>query len=181
MSFAFRCVFLALLLLAPTVPASANQVNAIISQYSAAEFASAAATFKQRYPDRTVSARTPEQLAELDDAEVGQWLASGTRLLVVGVFGPEAERLRPLIDQHSTGERFIMHSDQALVALSRSAGNMLFANRDQAVRLGAEKPGGDLGDWVQALAAANPIQAQWIEARSYWLAGGSDNKRFSTL
>lgn len=175
MSFAFRCVCLALLLLAPTVPASANQVNAIISQYSAAEFASAAAIFKQRYPDRAVSARTPEQLAELDDAEVGQWLASGTRLLVVGVFGPEAERLRPLIDQHSAGERFILHSDQALVALSRSDGNMLFANRAQAVRLGAEKPAGDLADWVHSLAAANPIQAQWIEARSYWLAGGSDN------
>jgi len=175
MSFAFRCVALALLLLTQVAPVSASQINAIISQYSAAEFASAAALLKQRFPERTVSARTPEQLAELDDAAIAQWLASGRRLLVVGVFGAEVERLRPLIERHSMGERFIMHSDQALVAMSRTNDRMVFANRDQAVSLGAEKPAGDLDAWVQSLAAANPIQAQWIEARSYWLAGGSDN------
>ncbi|MFI8740480.1 hypothetical protein [Stutzerimonas zhaodongensis] len=74
MSFAFRCVALALLLLTQVAPVSASQINAIISQYSAAEFASAAALLKQRFPERTVSARTPEQLAELDDAAIVQWL-----------------------------------------------------------------------------------------------------------
>jgi len=166
---------LVLLCLAQSVPASADQVNAIISQYSAAEFASAAATLKQRFPNRTVSARTPEQLAELDDVAVAQWLASGTQLLAVGVFGPEVERLRPLIERHAPGERFIMHSDQSLVALSRTNNKAVFVSRDQAQRFGSDKPGDDLAKWVHALSASNPPQADWIEARSYWLAGGAEN------
>jgi cobaltochelatase CobN len=175
MSFAFRCVALVLLLLAQALSANAAQVNAIISQYSAAEFATASAILKQRFPDRTVSARTPEQLAALDNAAVGQWLASGTRLLVVGVFGAEVERLRSLIGRYGPAERFIMHSDQTLVAMSRSDGRSVFENRDQAARLGSEKPAGDLAAWVHDLSGKNPRQAEWIEARSYWLAGGSEN------
>lgn len=175
MSFAFRCIVLAPLLYLQVLTASASQLNAIISQYSAAEFASATAIFKQRFPDRPISARTPEQLAELDDAAIAEWLSGASTLLAVGVFGSEVERLRPLIEQHSRGERFILHSDQALVGMSRSAGRDVFSNRDQAVRLGAEKPGDDLAAWVRELGAENPDQADWIEARSYWLAGGSEN------
>ena len=174
MSIVFRWVGLALsLLLAPC--ALAGQVKAIISQYSAAEFASAVALFKQRQPDDIIDARTPEQLSEMDDARVAEWLQGGVTLLAVGVFGPEVERLRPLIEKHSSGDRYVMHSDQALVAMSRIDGKRVFRDRDQAMRLGAEKPGEDLAGWVRELGDANPDQAGWIEARSYWIAGGSEN------
>lgn len=174
MSIVFRWAGLVFtLLLAPLV--QAGQIKAIISQYSAAEFASAVALLKARQPDSIIDARTPEQLSEWPDARVAEWLEGGATLLAVGVFGPEVERLRPLIEKLSSGDRYIMHSDQALVAMSRIDGKRVFRDRDQAMRLGAEKPGEDLAGWVRALGDANPDQAGWIEARSYWIAGGSEN------
>lgn len=174
MSIVFRWVGLALSVLLAQ-PALAGQINAIISQYSAAEFASAVALFKERHPDEIIDARTPEQLSEMNDASVAEWLHGGATLLAVGVFGPEVERLRPLIEAHRTGDRYIMHSDQELVAMSRIGGKTVFRDREQAIRLGAEKPGEDLVGWVRELGDANPDQAGWIEARSYWIGGGSEN------
>ncbi|MFC3606983.1 cobaltochelatase subunit CobN [Stutzerimonas tarimensis] len=161
-----------LLALAPL--SLAAQLNAIVSQYSAAEFAAAVPLFNQTSPDQRISARTPEQLAELDDAEVRQWLEQGSMLFVVGLFGAEAERLAPLIAE-AAGDRLLLHSDQTLVALSRIDGRPLFANRAEAETLGGLKPEGDLGQWLVEQQALRPRQAAWIEARSYWLAGGSDN------
>ena len=156
-------------------PLFAGQINAIISQYSAAEFASAVVQFKHRVPGTDISARTPEQLSEMSDADVADWLGTGESLLVVGVFGAEVDRLRPLIQAHAAGDRIIMHSDQTLVVMSRFDGQRVFRDREHATRLGAEKPGDDLVGWVRELGDANPGQAPWIEARSYWLGGGSEN------
>ncbi|NKQ10544.1 cobaltochelatase subunit CobN [Pseudomonas sp. SST3] len=174
MSIVFRWVGLALSVLLAQ-PALAGQINAIISQYSAAEFASAVALFKERHPDEIIDARTPDQLSEMNDASVAEWLHGGATLLAVGVFGPEVERLRPLIEAHRSGDRYIMHSDQELVAMSRIGGKTVFRDREQAIHLGAEKPGEDLVGWVRELGDANPDQAGWIEARSYWIGGGSEN------
>ncbi|MBU3056143.1 cobaltochelatase subunit CobN [Pseudomonas indica] len=155
--------------------AAQARINAIVSQYSAAEFAAGAALFAQRYPQQAVSARTPEQLAEWDDAAVRDWLAQGSVLLTVGLFGAEAERLQPLLAEWTAGERFILHSEQNLVVLSRIGGRLVFASREEAEKLGAQKPSGDLAGWVREMAEAYPRQAEWVEARSYWLAGGSEN------
>ncbi|SDT25238.1 cobaltochelatase CobN subunit [Halopseudomonas xinjiangensis] len=151
------------------------RINAIVSQYSAAEFASAAGMFDASGAKLAVSARTPEQLTELSDAEIEQWLAEGTQLLVVGLFGPETERLQPLLQRWRGNDMFIMHSELHLVALSRSSGKPVFDTTEQARLLGAQKPGDDLAGWVSQLQQAHPQQAEWIEARSYWLSGGSDN------
>lgn len=172
-SFLFR-IGLAVLLLAGAPFCAAGQLNAIVSQYSAAEFAAAVPIFKQRHPGYSISARTPEQLAELDDSEVRRWLAQGSMLFGVGLFGAEAERLLPLIEQ-SPGDRLLLHSDQQLVIRSRIDGRLLFADRAEAEALGASKPSGDLAAWVTEQSALRPQLAPWIEARSYWLAGGSDN------
>lgn len=175
---------LALLVLASALPGNTTfaasqpagpQLNAIVSQYSAAEFAAAVALFKTQHPDYHISARTPEQLAELDEAGVRAWLATGTTLFGVGLFGVEAERLQPLLAEWDHGERFILHSDQALVTLSRIGGQRVFATPTEAEQLGAQKPAADLAGWVHELSTAHPRQADWITARSYWLAGGSEN------
>ncbi|WP_459703654.1 cobaltochelatase subunit CobN [Stutzerimonas marianensis] len=174
MSSSMRGLCAALLMLLAQ-PAFANQINAIISQYSAAEFASAAVRFKQRHPGITVAARTPEQLSEMNDVETAEWLASGDVLLVVGVFGAEVDRLHRLLQRPVPADRVIMHSDQSLVAMSRIDGQPVFRDAEHATRLGAEKPGEDLVSWARQLGDANPGQASWIEARSYWLGGGSEN------
>ncbi len=174
MSSSMRSLCAALLMLLAQ-PAFANQINAIISQYSAAEFASAVVRFKQRHPGITVAARTPEQLSEMNDVEAAEWLASGDVLLVVGVFGAEVDRLHRLLQRPVPADRVIMHSDQSLVAMSRIDGQPVFSDAEHATRLGAEKPGEDLVSWARQLGDANPGQASWIEARSYWLGGGSEN------
>jgi len=61
-------------------------------------------------------------------------------LLVVGVFGAEVDHLQPLIERYSTGERFIMLSDQALVAMSRTNDRMVFATI-RSVRRRRYRPG----------------------------------------
>ncbi|WP_439888050.1 cobaltochelatase subunit CobN [Pseudomonas sp. MBLB4123] len=155
--------------------AGAAQINAIVSAYSAAEFAAAVAQFQRQYPGQRVSARTPEQLAELDDAALAQWLDAGQVLFGAGIFGAEVERLRPLLGRAAAAELFVLHSDHGLVQLSRAAGRPLFASREEAERLGAAKPGGALAPWLQAQQREHPRQADWLSARSYWLAGGSEN------
>ncbi|UAW98684.1 cobaltochelatase subunit CobN [Halopseudomonas nanhaiensis] len=169
-------IFLLLFLFGLFWPALGHaRINAIVSQYSAAEFAAAAASFADSGAQVPISARTPEQLAELSDAEIQRWLNDGTQVLAVGLFGPETERLHTLLQRWPGKDLFIMHSEQRLVALSRSAGAPTFDNADQARLLGAQKPGNDLSKWVADMQRAHPQQAEWIQARSYWLAGGSDN------
>ncbi|MEX6503767.1 cobaltochelatase subunit CobN [Pseudomonas zhanjiangensis] len=174
MTSVIRGLGLALLMLAAPW-AVAGQINAIVSQYSAAEFASAVAQFSARAGHWQVSARTQEQLDELSDGEVRQWLAGGEVLLGVGLFGANVERLGPLLQQSDAAELFIMHSEQGLVRLSRSRGQPLFATREQAEQLGRAKPLGELASWVAEQQRRHPQQAPWIAARSYWQAGGIDN------
>jgi len=160
-------------LLAPW--ASAAQLNAIVSRYSAAEFAGAVAQFRQDNPYWQISARTPEQLAELDESALRTWLAGGEALLGVGLFGAEVERLGPLIGQVAPADSFLMHSDHALVQLSRSRGRALFDSRETVETLGRLRPRGELGGWIARQQSEHPRQAEWIAARSYWQAGGIDN------
>lgn len=108
-------------------------------------------------------------------AERREWLASGSSLRGVGIFGAEVERLRPVLTEAAPAERFILHSDQALVGLSRSHGRALFDSWATAERLGAVKLKDDLEVWLGEQRAAHPQQTEWIEARSYWLACGIDN------
>jgi cobaltochelatase CobN len=154
---------------------AAKRINAIVSQYSAAEFASAVAQFKQLNPQWRVSARTPQQLSNLGDPELRQWLDESQLLLGVGLFGAEAERLTPLLAQSTAAELLLMHSEHGLVQLSRSQGRRLFSSREQAEQLGRAKPEGELAAWVAQQQANYPQQAPWIAARSYWQAGGIDN------
>ncbi|MFD1690800.1 hypothetical protein ACFSHR_02245 [Azotobacter chroococcum] len=160
-------------LLAPW--ASAAQLNAIVSRYSAAEFAGAVAQFQQHNPHWQISARTPEQLAELDEPALRAWLGEGRALLGVGLFGAEVERLGPMLGQVAPADSFLMHSEHALVQLSRSRGRPLFASREAVETLGRLRPQGELAGWIARRQAEHPRQAEWIAARSYWQAGGIDN------
>ncbi|MNF24420.1 Aerobic cobaltochelatase subunit CobN [compost metagenome] len=169
-----RLALAALLTLAAPLVGAA-QINAIVSPYSAAEFAAAVAQFQRQHPGQRVSARTPEQLGELDDAALAEWLDAGQVLFGAGLFGTEVERLRPLLAAAAPADLFILHSEQGLVQLSRSRGQGLFASREQAERLGAAKPADDLAQWLAQQQRAHPQQADWLSARSYWLAGGSEN------
>ena len=150
------------------------QINAIISVNSAAEFAAGANRFHQQYPDIAISARTPEQLAELSNDELRAWLQPAQLLFGIGLFGPEVERLRALIAAYP-GERFIIHSERELVQLSRSGGRAPFASGDDAERFGRLKPDGDIASWLVQQSQQYPQQRDWITARSYWLGGGTDN------
>lgn len=107
---------------------SANaQISVIVSENSAAEFA-AAQRFHQQYPAVLISARTPAQLAELNDVDLNKWLAQGRLLFGVGLFGPAVERLRASLPNFR-GERFIIHSDLELVSMSNMGGASIFADR----------------------------------------------------
>ncbi|ACO78922.1 CobN/magnesium chelatase family protein [Azotobacter vinelandii CA] len=171
----FRRFGLAVLLglLAPW--ASATQLNTIVSRYSAAEFAGAAAQFQRDNPQWRISARTPEQLAELDESALRVWLGEGRALLGVGLFGAEVERLGALLGQVAPADSFLMHSEHALVQLSRSRGQPLFDSRETVETLGRLRPQGELAGWIARRQAEHPRQADWIAARSYWQAGGIDN------
>ncbi len=150
------------------------QINAIVSANSAAEFAAGANRLHPQNPGIAIQARTPEQLAELSDAELRAWLQPAQLLFAVGLFGPEVERLRALIAEFR-GDRFIIHSERELVLLSRIGGAQTFADRDEAERFGRLKPDGDIAAWLARQAQAHPRQRDWLTTRSYWLAGGTDN------
>jgi cobaltochelatase CobN len=150
------------------------QINAIVSANSAAEFAAGANRLHQRHPGIVIQARTPEQLAELHEAELRAWLQPAQLLFAVGLFGPEVERLHTLISEFR-GERFIIHSERELVLLSRINGVQTFADPDDAERFGRLKPDGDIASWLTQQAQRHPRQYDWLTARSYWLAGGTDN------
>ena len=174
-----RFIFLLwIALIASTAQAQASaakiQVNAIVSDNSAAEFAAAAQRFHEQYPSVSISARTPAQLAELSDADLNQWLAPGRLLFGVGLFGPEVDRLRAVLPNFR-GERFIIHSDRELVLLSHINSAPTFADRNEVEQFGKLKPEGDISAWLQQQLKIYPHQGDWIIARSYWLAGGVDN------
>ena len=78
-----RLMIAAAVLFAATTQAQINaQINAIVSANSAAEFAAGANHFHQQHPDIAISARTPEQLAELSYAELRAWLEEHEHHLV---------------------------------------------------------------------------------------------------
>ena len=94
----------------------------IVSERNSATMAAAAERFKESYPAKKVSLRTPRQISLLSDAEITSRIINSDVFFVAGVFGEEADRLARLIGSSGKTENiFIVSSTRDLVALSRDA------------------------------------------------------------
>ncbi|TFH87953.1 cobaltochelatase subunit CobN [Billgrantia azerbaijanica] len=168
-----RAAMALLLALLPAL-ASAGTLVGIVSERSAAELAAGAARFLDAHPGHRVVLRTPEQLAETDDAEIAALLDGADALLLAAVFGEQVGRLARLVDTAAARRDFpilAINGDRRLTRLSRLGGERPLAGLDAAA-LGELVAGPDpevaAAEHLAAQRARFPAQAEWLTGRAYY-------------
>lgn len=162
-------------------PAQAACIVGIVSNRSALETAAGAGRFLDANPSHTIVLRTPEQLAELSDAQARALWSDADALLLLGVFGEPVARLEALLAAAPPPEQatlLALSGDPRLTPLARLDGQSVFSglSADQIGALthdlsASEEPQADR----QQLTRQFPEQAGWLAANAYRDARGSDN------
>ncbi|MFV0277922.1 MAG: cobaltochelatase subunit CobN [Parahaliea sp.] len=160
---------------AQTTAASATpQLLVLASQRNAETIADAARQFGEQYPGYRVIARSDTQLWEMSPPQVQKLLDGADLVLGTGLFGASVAELEPLLSRSST-PLLIVNSDHRLIQQSRLRGAPVFADLEQLQHIAGIQPSTDFHLTLDELAAQYPRQADWINARRYWQAGGSAN------
>ncbi|WP_163559584.1 cobaltochelatase subunit CobN [Halomonas sp. NO4] len=166
------CLALMLALL-PTL-ASAGTLVGIVSERSAAELAAGAHRFLDAHPEHEVILRTPEQLAETDDAEIAELFEGADALMLAAVFGEQVGRLAQLVETAAARRDvpiLAVNGDRRLTRLSRLVGERLLAGLD-AEALGelvaAPEAGEAAAEHLAAQRERFPAQAEWLTGRAYY-------------
>ncbi|KPV39076.1 cobalamin biosynthesis protein CobN [Thiohalorhabdus denitrificans] len=168
-------------LLAPAASAQAAKLVGVVSERSAAMAAGGAHRYLDDHPNHEVVLRTPSQLSDLSDAEVAGLWAGADAVLMAGVFGDAAVRLKRLLRQSPPPKGapvFIVSSTRSLVRQSRLDGERPLADLSGEAKavIGAD-PGADEDPlaFMEEMAAEYPEQAEWLRGRAYWRGRGADN------
>ncbi len=170
----------ALLLLFVAFPATASTLFAVTSERNAAQIAIAAEQFSKQYPSHQLIFRTSNQLSELTDHEIRQWINTADSVLLAGVFGDSVPRLQKLLEQQSPQRLIAFNGDRRLTRLSYLKEKYLFVGIDEATLSAINQnpeANKNLLDHVERLIEQYPQQASWLTARSYWQARGSENMK----
>lgn len=150
------------------------QVTGIVSDRSAAEVAAGVHRFLEAHPDAEVILRTPEQLADKDDAAVAALWAESDAVLVAAVFGDQAGRLERLLrEQPPAGGAALLaiNSERRLTALSRLDGEFVLAVLEDDARTELAEnpePGADPRQHLAAQKERFAEQAEWLTGRAFY-------------
>lgn len=153
----------------------------IVSDRSAPELAAGAARFHDAHPAHQLLLRTPTQLSELGDDQVAQLWKDADAVLLAAVFGVEVNRLASLLQQQpppANATVIALNGDRRLTLLSRIGRQGMFTGvpaGDLTRLYGNPGPDEDFHAWLTAQKQKFPAQSNWLDARSYWQAGGSGN------
>lgn len=146
----------------------------LVSQRNAETVAEAARQFIQRYPQLVIKARTDAQLRQLPEQQTADLINNSLAILAMGLYGPSVAELQPLLRQVQK-PLLVLNSDHRLVKLSQLEHRSVFDNDQQLREISKAHPDNDFDGWLNQQLQQYPNQAQWIRARSYWQAGGSEN------
>lgn len=153
-----------------------TQLLLLVSQRNAETVAEASHRFLKQYPNIKVQARTEAQLLELSPQQRRQLIGSAGTIIGAGLFGAVVNELVSDIPAAGGNKNvLIFNSDHRLVALSRLNGAPVFKTNEMVTELTASRPEADFSNWLQSLIARYPGQTPWLQARSYWQAGGEAN------
>ncbi|MDC0610617.1 cobaltochelatase subunit CobN [Vibrio sp.] len=147
----------------------------IISQRNAETVSEAIAQFKNQHKNTSVQARTDNQWLSLSANDRHSLLANADYTVGIGLFGAIVAELTNDIRTVKPNHLMIFSSDHRLIQLSQSSGTQLFTSDDVLRHLAATRPSDNLMKWKAKLLFNYPKQAGWIDARSYWQAGGVSN------
>ena len=154
---------------------SGTELLLLVSQRNAETVAEAVLRFNRQYPDIRVQARTDTQLLELTSQQRRDLMNSSRFVLGAGLYGAIVSELSGDVKRAGAGNLLVFNSDHRLVRSSRYQGRLIFEDKQQAETLSAQRPGDDFSGWLLALLRAHPRQQPWLQARSYWQAGGVEN------
>lgn len=153
---------------------SKTQLTLFVSNGHGSTLASAIDAFHEQYPDIHVQARTAQQVLAMSNTQLEALVAliqSSDMVVGAGLFGPSASALMAL---PSSGNQYYFNSDHQLILKSQSKGRTLFGSTEQVSQI-SSNPDGDFNAWLQKNIQAYPNHKNWLQARSYWQAGGREN------
>ncbi|MGB1544342.1 MAG: cobaltochelatase subunit CobN, partial [Spongiibacter marinus] len=163
-----KALLVFLLALTASLLCSAAQASlVIVSDRSSSVLVAGAHRYLDKKPQADIAIRTVSQVERLNDADLQQLLLSHHSLLLAGVFGESVERL--LAMAYPRGQRrFVLHSDNRLMALQRDANGQPFSSAVSQQFVGSEGLALD----AESLAASQqkfPEYSAWLQARAYWI------------
>ncbi|WP_420589508.1 cobaltochelatase subunit CobN [Bacterioplanoides sp.] len=158
---------------------SQDYLLVLTSQRNAETVAEAARLFKLQYPQLSVQARTDGQIYETDNKQRAQLILNARAIIGAGLFGPAVAELSSLFKQFKKQQKplLIFSSDHRLVGVSELAGKNFFSNQQQVRELGKQRATDNFETWLNDIKQQNPAQANWLQARAYWQAGGAENSK----
>ena len=174
------------LLLTPTLLVQASSENGsqgsagkpelliLSSQRNAETIADAARQLSSWHPQFRVIARSETQLWEMTPQQIQALLDSADLVLGMGLFGASVAELQPHFTTTTT-PLLIVNSDHRLIRFSRLRGKAVFTDDEQVNRIAGIQPSQDFDQQLDTLAAQYPGASEWLSARRYWQAGGSNN------
>ena len=163
------------------VSLQAATLFAVVSDRSAAELAAGAALFHRQHPSHQLIFRSTSQLMELNDQQIDAYIHKADTILIAAVFGDMVARLsKRLALSGEQGNKTVIafNSDQKVTRLSRMAGKNVFQGIDhKTFKLLTQNPRAeeDPIKYLRKLQKEYPSQSDWLEARSYWQARGTNN------
>ncbi|WP_019593752.1 cobaltochelatase subunit CobN [Thioalkalivibrio sp. ALM2T] len=150
------------------------QITGIVSDRSAAEVAAGAHRFLEAHPNAEVVLRTPEQLADKDDAAVAALWAEADAVLVAAVFGDQAGRLERLLREQPPADGaavLAINSERRLTALSRLDGEFVLAGLEDDARTELAEnpePGVDPREHLTTQKERFAEQVDWLTGRAFY-------------
>ncbi len=156
-----------------------SDVLLLVSERNAETVAAAVDQYHSTHPNSNhrIQARSSEQLLALKPEQVTALLTNSKQIVAVGMFGPVVDQLQAGLKRDNAALRsaFIFNSDHRLVALSNLHGKRFFSQVELLEKLSAYKYTENFQIELAELTKRYPVQKEWIEARAFWQAGGSDN------
>ncbi|MBC7173879.1 MAG: cobaltochelatase subunit CobN, partial [Polyangiaceae bacterium] len=147
---------------------------AIVSERSAPEWAAAIEVLAAAEPQHRFVFRTDAQLDALNDDEVAAAYAGADAVLLVHLFGAEADRMLGLLDRRPPRRARVvlgLNGDPRIGTRSRIGERALFAGADEATFEALSTAFGAQADVLAAarrLEARYPAQAEYVRAKTYW-------------
>lgn len=155
--------------------ADEGHILLLVSQRNAETVAEAGRRFAAANPALQMQARSDVQWLELSASERQALLQQADVVLGVGLFGAVVNQLAADLQQTMPPTLLAFSSEHRLIGMSRLQGRALFRDKQQVETLAGLRPDADLVAWLNPLLQQYPQQQPWLEARSYWQAGGVDN------